>query len=61
MKMVLGFIVAFFFIMLCFVGLAFCGGMQFGTPPFGWLMGFGVMIGVFCGVGVAAAIDHADL
>lgn len=60
MRMILGFIVAFSFIMLCFVGIAFCGGMQFGTPPLGWLVGFGVMVGIFCGAGTAAIIERED-
>lgn len=57
MKMILAFISVFFFIILCFVAISFCGGMEFGTPAFGWLMGLGFMVAIFCGVGAAIEID----
>jgi hypothetical protein len=59
MKLLVSFMITFCFIMGCVVAVAFCGGMQFGTAPFGWLIGFGVFVAVMCGTGAAAAIDES--
>lgn len=58
MKLILPFMATFCFIMGCVVAVAFCGGMQFGTAPFGWLIGFGVFIAVFCGFGASTVVDE---
>lgn len=59
MKLLVSFMMVFCFIMCCVVAVGFCGGMTFGTAPFGWLIGFGVMGACICGAAVAIAIDES--
>lgn len=42
---VLKFFFIFFVAVICSVVVAICGGVEFGTPPFGWLVAFGMVIG----------------
>lgn len=53
MKQVLIFISVFLLITVCSVLTAFCGGLQFGTSDFGWLVGGGMFIGMVAGALVA--------
>ncbi|WP_268933406.1 hypothetical protein [Staphylococcus haemolyticus] len=39
---------------MCSVLTAFCGGLQFGTGDFGWLVGGGMFIGMVAGALIAA-------
>ena len=54
MKALILFMSVFFFMIICTIGVALCGGMDFGTAPFGWLMGCGVSFGIVAG---AAMVD----
>lgn len=54
MKQVLVFISIFLLITMCSVLTAFCGGLQFGTADFGWLVGGGMFIGMVAGALIAA-------
>ena len=47
---VLIFLGVFFFVLICAVTLAFCGGAAFGTPDFAWLIGTGMAVGAVGGV-----------
>lgn len=48
------FLAIFFGAVMCSVIIAFCGGVEFGTGEFGWIVATGMMIGGVAGSAVAS-------
>ncbi|QPI14576.1 hypothetical protein GECvBMG_gp032 [Salmonella phage GEC_vB_MG] len=52
------FTVIFMCVVMCSVIVAFCSGVPFGTPDFGWLVAGGMFIGGVVGTLAAGLPDY---